>query len=465
MLNEATKDRARDQSSGDEELESSAHQAAAHSRRVLPKLRRSAVWMLVGNMAFSAARWAIFVILARLGSDPRIVGEYKWATAFCLPTIAICRFGLRTLVTTDARREHRFAEYLAFALVSTSIAAVIISGLAYWHCQTPTGFDTYTALLILIVGAWNAIESISEAFLGLFQQREHMECVAVSYTIQAVMMCLFLGIGMYFTGNLLVGAAGLAAASAIRLCAYEMPMAYHLLTIARAPGGKGKRSIKKLSESLWPHIGSKATRQLFIAGAPLAILSFIMTYTESVPSYVLEDTLGKSRLGTFAVLYSLANAQGLFVLSLAQSVSARLAVFHVQRNRAAFIRTLVQALSIAALCGCVSLAIVFMYGAELLTLVYGAKYAADVKCFQILMISGTLFAMGYVLGTAVTSARNFAAQVPLHLIRLAIIGLGTSWAAPRYGLDGVAWVIVAGAAILISCYSVMVALQVRRLNS
>jgi O-antigen/teichoic acid export membrane protein len=464
MLNEATQNRTRDQSSKSEDLTPSMKKAEPVQRQQAPsRWQRSAIWMLVATAASSAARWGVFVILAQFGAEK--AGEYTYAMAFCLPTIMIFRFGLRILVSTDARRQHRFAEYLAFAISSTFLAGLLIGGLVILQRFSPGSIDFYTAVLILLVGIWNGLESISECFIGLFQQRERIDLIARSYILQAIAMTVLLAAGMYLFNNLLVGVAGLVAAAAIRLFAYEAPVAYRLFGSTAPEGGKRQlTATAKLLRFFQPRIHWSTTRQIVITGAPLTIVTFLLAFTENLPRYFINDSLGKASLGVFAGLYALANVQGLFVLSIMQAMVSKLAMYHVQGQRKAFVNHIAKAVLLAIACGVIGFGIAHFFGEPLLTLVYKPEYAAQNNCFQILIIAGALNAIGHVIGSAVSSMRRFHIQVPVQVIKLAIMFFGGTWAIDRHGLEGVAWVVAACAAFSVAAYLLLLVYGLTRIS-
>jgi O-antigen/teichoic acid export membrane protein len=431
----------------------------------LPKMGRNAIWMLAGNIVYSAARWAIFVILAQLGSEAT-VGEYRYAVAFCLPTITIFRFGIRILVSTDASRHHRFSEYLAFSVVSTFIAGLVVGCLIIWERITPGSIDFRTAVLIALVAVWNGLESISDCFVGLFQQRERMDLIAKSYAIQAIAMTLLLAAGMYVFHDLLIGVIGLTAAAAIRLMAYEIPMAYRLLAVRRV-GSDGRRVsvAATVMHRILPHIAWNTVRQIVITGAPLTIVTFLLAYTESLPAYFITDVLGKSALGVFAGLYALANVQSLFVLSITQSMVSRLAIYYVKGERKKFANAITKAVMLAVACGVLGFGVARFFGPQLLTFFYKKPaYAAENNCFQILIIAGAVVAMGHVIGSAVSSMRRFHIQVPVQMVKLAIMFVGCGLVVGRYGLEGVAWVVTASATFSLFAYMFLLAYGLRRIS-
>ncbi|MCC7087349.1 MAG: oligosaccharide flippase family protein [Pirellulales bacterium] len=434
----------------------------SRNRFALPSMDRNAIWMLAGNIVYSAARYMVFVILAQLGSE-KTVGEYRYAVAFCLPTITIFRFGLRILVSTDARRQHRFSEYLAFSLVSTCLAGLVVGGLIVCERLSLNGLDLRTAILIALVCAWNGLESISDCFAGLFQQRERMDLIARSFAIQAIAMTLLLAAGLYLFDDLLIGVMGLIVAAAIRLLAYEVPVTCRLLTdwtaVAQRPRIAEMRHI--FSQTQWT-----TARQIVITGAPLTIVTFLLAFTESLPAYFIADVLGKSPLGVFAGLYALANVQSLFVLSITQSMVSRLATYYTTGERQKFANAISKTVLLAIGCGVLGFGIARFIGRQLLTIVYNSPaYAAENNCFQILIIAGAVVALGHVIGSAVSSMRRFHVQVPAQLIKLVIMYVGCALVVERYGLEGVAWVVTVSATVSLLAYLFLFSYGLRRISS
>ncbi|HTQ40749.1 MAG TPA: hypothetical protein VMJ32_17135 [Pirellulales bacterium] len=412
--------------------------------------RANAVWMLLGTGLYSAARAMVVIIIAKLSSkelSQTLVGQYGWAFAFCIPTVMFCRFALRTLQATDARNEIRFNEFFCFALLSTSLGLAIVAGMTVVN-----GPDRGTAALIALVALWNSIESLSELYSGLFQRYERIDIIAAAYFLQAVLMCLLMALGFGLTHNLLWGVGGLVVASVIRLACFEMPWAARLIS-AHAPAGVAGDPGLRIWQTLRPQWSWPAVRRLLAMGTPLTTVLAIIAFTTSVPRYILKDDLGEARLGVYVALLSLASAQNLIVGAVAQSMYSRLAILYVQQQRATLLRLTLKTITLSLAVGLPGIVIAAVAGKLILSLIYTPAYAADVDVFVILMLAAMIDGIGQVLGTAITSMRRFVVQVPVHVVRLAIIYFGCVWAVPRFGLPGVAWVVVVANVVGILCFA------------
>ena len=307
-------------------------------------IRANAVWMLVANGMFAFSRWAIVVILAKLGSQ-ELVGQYGLAVAMCLPTITVCRFGLRILQSTDAHNELSFGDYLSFALVATPIGLVIVAVLMFAKGSAPD-----FVALVMVVALWNSIESISDLFSGLFQRYERIDYLAKAYILQASLMVGLMLVGFAATHSLLVGVCGLVFAAVVRLLGYELPIGGKLVGVNPADGAR-RIPLAEAWAAISPKLSWRAVRGILVAGTPLAIVTFLMAYTASAPRFVIDDVLkNPARLGVFVALLSLASAQNLIVGGVAQSLASPLAILFVQRERARLVRLISKAMAPGFVC-------------------------------------------------------------------------------------------------------------------
>jgi O-antigen/teichoic acid export membrane protein len=417
---------------------------------VVPRLRTNAVWMVVATFANAAARFVITALIAKLGTKA-MVGRYGWAVAFCLPAITLFRFGARTLISTDAHDRFPFRQYLSFTVAGSLIAILVVLGMLLFQ-----GYDQDIVWLVLIVTLWNAVESVSDLFSGLFQRRERMDLLAKACILQAIAICVLVTLSLVVTGQLLWCAFALVVAALLRLWCYEFPVGVQLL--ANYPCNQ-KTDLSARGSSRWsvyrPEFRRLAIQQFIYLGAPLTAMMFIMITTNSVPRYVINDALDDASLGVFVALYSLAQAQNLIVGSVSLSLSARLAVLFVERKRTQLIHLVAKTILISLAVGIPGLAIAAVAGKTILSLAFTPAYAADNDVFLILMLVGIAEGIAQVFGTMVTSMRRFAVQVPIQVARLTIVYFGGVWAIQRWGLAGVAWVLFATAIFTIACYAIL----------
>jgi len=128
-------------------------------------LRVSFSWTLAGMLTYAACQWGMLVAIVRLGS-PIKVGEFALGLAISSPVMLLANLELRALISTDARRQFRFQDYLGLRLLTTLIAVGATACLAL-----ALGSTGEITRIIVALGVFKATEAVGDLQYGLFQQR------------------------------------------------------------------------------------------------------------------------------------------------------------------------------------------------------------------------------------------------------------------------------------------------------
>ena len=216
-----------------------------------------------------------------------------------------------------------------------------------------------------------------------------------------------LALGVRLTDNVTIGVCGLVIASIVRLCAYEIPVGVQLVRRYSADHWSNTNGIG-FRRTIWSAFERRTVNRLVMLGGPLAVVTFLMAYTLSVPRYVLHDHLGDAQTGCVRRdLHPFACAKNLIITSISQSLSSRLAVLFMQKQRAQFIYLISRAMALSIFIGLIGVFVAWLAGKQLLSLLFTPAYANDTDLFLILMLVGLLDGIGNIIGTAVSSMRRF----------------------------------------------------------
>ena len=99
------------------------------SRQPALPLGVSFSWTLIGMLTYAACQWGMLVAIVRLGS-PKKAGEFALGLAISTPVMLLANLELRSIISTDARRQFRFQDYLGLRLLTTLLAVLTIGALA-----------------------------------------------------------------------------------------------------------------------------------------------------------------------------------------------------------------------------------------------------------------------------------------------------------------------------------------------
>ena len=389
-------------------------------------------WTFAGNVVYAASLWGLLTVLVKLG-NPGMVGQFALGLAVAAPVLAISMLQLRAVQVTDAREEFRFEHYFGARLVTSSVALLVIAGIAW--CGV---FDAQTAWIITIVGLAKCIDSVSEIVRGLFQRHERMHLSGGSLMIKGPAALVTFGLMLWLTKDLAASAVGMAVAWMLVLALYDLPQAQTLLRglpVGAAP------------HRLVPRFDRHVLMSLAWRALPLGVVALLGAFQNSLPRYVLQAGHGNAPLGYFAALAYPMVAGTMVISALGQSASPRLATYFVG-NIGQYVVLLKKLLLLALGLGLLFVLGVFTLGKVALTLLYAPDYAQYQTEFLILSLAAAIAFATSFCGYGLTAARAFGIQSALAGATCATAVGATFWLVPSYGIRGAAIAVAVTAGVM-----------------
>jgi O-antigen/teichoic acid export membrane protein len=396
-------------------------------------LRANFSWTFVGNIINAASWFTMTIVLARLGT-PEDVGKFALGLATTAPIFMFATLRLRDVQATDARQEFLFEDYFALRLTTTIVALVIIGAIVII-----SGFALEMSLIILATGVSKAIEAISDAFYGLFMQRERLDRIAKSLMIKGPLSLLGLSIGFFLTGSVFWAVVGLVIARAFIMVSFDIRNVR--LSLNQPAKQVGKVLAKNFPR---PRFDTKTLTKLFWLALPLGFVTMLISFNLNIPRYFIEGYIGTYQLGIFAAIAAFQKAAPTVVQALGRSAAPRLAKYYAAKNFFAYRKLASKLTGIGVLLGSLGVLVAFVAGRQILTIFYGPEYAMP-ELFTLLMIAAGFDYIATMLLFVITSARYFRIQLPLHILTTSALAIACFILIPSYGLAG-------AATALIICY-------------
>ena len=389
-------------------------------------------------MVYAASQVGVLALLAKLAS-PTTVGRYALGLAIVTPVLLFAKLQLRSVLATDVRRDHRFADYLGIRLLTTAIACgSILLVLAV------AKFERQAGVMIAIVTLTKAVECGSDLLYGLMQRHGCWDRISIAMVIKGLGSLGVLGILLTLGGSPASGLLAAAAWQAVVLVAYELPCARGIL--------------RRECESGWPTCDPRTVWRLIRLSLPLGVVASLVSLNVNLPRYVLEAWWSTEHLGYYAALASLATVGNILIQPLGQVTLSRLALLG-RADPAAFRRLLTRILGLAVLVGTAGVLASALFGQRILAMVYQPGYAALHPVLTWLMAASAITYVSSMLGYAMTACRLFRVQVPLYAMGvLASLCLSVAYV-PSRGLMGAAyaavgsWAAVAAASLAVLSWS------------
>lgn len=408
--------------------------------RVSPplSLRRNFSWTLVGNGVYTACKWVNVLVLVKLATT-QVVGAYALGLAICAPVMMLTDLHLRTIQATDARREVRFADYLKLRGLGIILGISVISAIALGLYGASESLP-----VILGIAVVKGVESLGDVFYGLFQQRERMDRVARSMLLKAVLGTTLFAATFAATLRLLPAILALAVCYLAIFAVYDLTGAIRLLREedASSTSSASVGTLNRLRDLVW-------------LALPMGIVMMLNSLYVNVPRYVIERFEGASALGIFSALAYIVTLGSLFVGSLGQAVSPRLARYFASGELVAFRSLMARMLWIVLAIGAGGVVVAALLGEVLLAHLYSETYAMESELFVWLVIVTALSFFGSVFGTAVTAMRQFRVQALIQTLNVLLISALSYPLVLRYGLRGAAWAMLLTTSVMIVMYGVL----------
>lgn len=396
-------------------------------------LKKNFSWAFAGNAVYQACQWGMLVVLAKLTSAEE-VGRFALALAICTPITVFLSLNLRAVQVTDADDENTFGQFLALRILTVAAALVIIAGIAL-----VSGYPLHTAGVIFVVGLSQSVMMTREVFQSFMQKHERMDKVAVSQALAGVLSLGSLGLTVYLTQDLLAGVIAMFLARLASFGIWDLATVGYLLRRLDLTGP---------AAAMRPQFNFGILGKLAWLALPLGLMASLTNLVTMIPQYFVEGKLGTQALGYFAALAALPRAGQMVVAAAGTSALPRLSRYFADRDPK-FIALSVKMALVGLSIGLLGLAIAWLGGKPLITLIFTVEYAEYYHLFLWLMVYGTVAYIAACIGYPLHATRRFWFQPAMFIVIIAVTAVACWLLIPRFGLVGAALAMIAARAVQI----------------
>ncbi len=404
-------------------------QQPIESKQVAPpvSLRKNFSWALVGNVTYAACQWGILVVLSKFGSV-EMVGLFTLGLSITAPIIQFTNLQLRSILATDTKQNHSFADYFGVRIFTTVVGIFLL----FIVVMVPN-YSSYTRLIIILIGVSKGFEAFSDIFWGLFQQHERMDKIAKSQIVRGILTVLLIVLILSQSQNLSLAVGCMALFWGGHLWWYDI--------------GNGKKELCHLSSTMTfctcaPRFNVAILTQLIRFSLPMGVIALLTSLNINIPRYIIEAKLGIEQLGIFSALSYVMVAENIIVNALGQSIIHKMAVAYIEKQRGRFYRLLMGVCAVSIIIGIGGTLFVAIAGERILTILYAPLYAQYHQIFLLLMIAAIIINLVSLINYALTATRSFMSQLYLSIFSAVCMFLVSVWLIPVYGLKGASFSIL-----------------------
>lgn len=344
------------------------------------------LWNSAGSLAFLGAQWLITVLVVRLSSNYDAAGVLALATVTLTIFAPVAEYKMRVYQVSDVTNEHSVGEYVAFRVVTVSIALTAIIIYAAITCPPRTLVAIYlyalTRLLSLIIDVLHATDQVNG----------RMDYIGQSLVLQGLGTLVAFTAVFATTHSLQAAFAAMAVVTVVIGLVFDLPRALRFGAI---------------------HVGispKRAVRLLALA-APVVAAAVAAATAPSIPRQFLAARFGEASLGIYA---SVAAPAALIQMSASYIYIPLIGVFanHFAHHRTREVaRLMVRVLASIAGVGLVAAVALQLVGPWLLRLMFGASITPYFYLMQPIILLTILTAYLWFFSDLLITLRAFAGNL------------------------------------------------------
>lgn len=376
-------------------------------------------WNLLGSLVYSLSQFLILMILAKLG-NPVMVGLYSLGLAITAPIINLTNLQLRQIQATDTNKSgYQFNDYFGLRILAGLIMLFITYVIIIIN-----NYDFEKTMIIFLVGLSKVFDSYSDVVYGQLQQRERMDYIGKSRIIKGVSTIIVVGALLYLTGDIITSLLALNITWILLFITYD------------------KNKIKLFINDIKPKFNFEKLKKLTILAFPLGIVLMLGSLNTNLPRFFVEKYIDESALGYFASIAYFLVAGNIFIQSVGQAFSPRLAKLYRDKQFLKYKRNIRSLVLLGVVVGFIGFLISVFFGEFFLTLLYDSTYAQYNFILKLIMISGIFSFSASFLGHGITAMRLFRIQPITNLGVFIITLILSTILIPRIGLLGAAYTLI-----------------------
>jgi O-antigen/teichoic acid export membrane protein len=386
-----------------------------------PSLKINFMWAFAGNAYYALCGYLLLTLLTKT-SSVETVGLWGIAQAVTLPVATFFSLMLNTVNITDVRNDYQTGHYVAVRLLASLSSMFVVALIGFIF------YPVNVAVVIAMMGISQSVTEIRAYFMSNMQKYERLKLATLSQVCEGSLTLLLFGVLFWFTQNLLLAILGTIISRASILLCYDMPVSGRILSAHIHETFAGYLPVWQWS-TLW---------RLIRQSAPLAVVAGIGNVSQNIPRLVMDKKLGQEAVGYFTALSMLLVVYTMINAALGNTALPRLSKYFAE-NRKAFIWLFVRLIGLNMCLGMIFVAVAFVFGKPILSILFTAEYAQYKDVFVMLAVSSSILSVFAVANWGLNATRQFAVQVPIYIGTAVVSGICSIVLIPRFGMMGGAY--------------------------
>lgn len=385
---------------------------AEDKKRKPLSIRSNMLWNSAGSLTNLGCQWIITVLIVRLSDSYDAAGIYSLAMSVYGIFSQLAQYRTYTYQVSDVKGENTAGEYLAFRGLTCTMALILTMAYAFVTCRP----NALPAIFLYALYKLSAL--MIDVLHGSDQQAHRMDYIGKSLALQGVCSVALFVLVFTSTQSLELTLLAMTLVSIVIGIVYDYPRTRHLTEIE-------------------PGISMAKTRRLLLYCAPVVVAGIACSAAPSIPRQYLSSTMGDAALGIYA---SVAAPVAIIQMGASYIYNPLLGYFseaYAKGDKREFTRLLFRTFGGIALVGVMCAVGLELFGAPLLSLVYGGAIVEHLYLLQPLVLCAVITGVMWFSNDLLISLRQFRATFIGSVIALVVSLLVMVPSVSSFGMNGV----------------------------
>jgi O-antigen/teichoic acid export membrane protein len=388
-----------------------------------------------GRMASRALQFLLFIYAARV-LGVKDFGLFSFAFALVTLMAVFMDLGISRYAVQQLSRDHKKIPAFMGACFAVKGVLIPIGLLLIMSVGLQLQRETGTHYLLLVLGGYVALDSLTMTFYAVFQAEEKMDYQAVIVVISNTIMSITGLVLLYFIPNLLIFGSVYLFGGFLRFALSAW------------------WCIKKYGPPTW-ELNIVFYLSLLKKGIPFALVTVFVTIYYYIDTLILTAYCGKEIVGYYNASYRLVEGPLFIVSALTTALFPTASKLFPQDKHKLkdLINVIFQRVVLIGLA--LSLAIAF-FSDQIIEIIYGIEYQKASQVLPVLIFSVSIIMPSTILGTAIRAMDKQAVSAWVTGLGAFLNVVLNLIVIPRYSFLGAAWTTLTTEAFVLFTYLVLV---------
>lgn len=354
------------------------------------QFKKNFIWNTLGT-GFNAFNSLFFMIIATRvnGVDDAGVFTIAFSTACILYAIGL--YAGRVYQVTELNKNITDKDFIINRLI-TCFSMIIFLIL---FCVV-RNYDIEKSIIFLLLTIYKALEAFSDVVYGVLQKNDKLDIVGKSlFGKSLISIILFLVIDI-LTKNMIISIISMIIACILIIIFYDFRKTYSYIDL--------KIKID------WHNVLNILKKGFFVFA-----ISFLGMYVVNAPKYSIDSFLTNDYQTIFGIIVMPATIMSLIAQFLIHPYLNKILEFYKTKNLKGLEKVLLKIIGIILLFGIIATILGYVIGTQVLGLIYGLDLSMYKVSLAIIIISATLYTIGTVCSSILTTVRETFSQFIIYL--------------------------------------------------